>query len=69
MKHLRRYQVYLDGWFVGFYEGWNLTGPQALSRSVAEMFGNDAAMRLRVRGNSGHTIVDGRRYELRASKV
>ena len=68
-RKLRRYQLYVDGRYHGFEEGWDLTGRVAISRLVAEIFGNDAAMRLKFDGNSAVTVWNGRRYQLRAMKV
>lgn len=65
-RRLRRYQLYVNGQYHGFEEGWDLTGPLAVSRLVAEIFGNDAAMRLRFNGNTGRTMEGGVPYEVRA---
>ena len=68
-RRLRRYQLYVNGQYHGYEEGWDLTGPVAVVRLVAEIFGSDAAMRLRFKGNTGRTMEAGVPYEVRAEIV
>lgn len=68
-RRLRRYQLYVNGQYWGHEEGWNLTGPVAIHRLVAESIGGDAATRLRFVGNTATTIERGERYQIRAQLV